>query len=216
MSVNPDFSKVTKDLGSDYHINVMTFKNHGCCGHTFPSIDGVLALVEQHKLKPADIKKIRLATYKAGLDIVDNATPEGEYQAKFSLQYTVAHAVVYGSVRLNAFLPERMKDRAVRELMKKVECVADPVFSKGYPNQRAAQVDIETVDGRKLSHFQPHRKGDPEQPLTDTELNGKFMELAEPVIGDKGSKRLLEQLWMLDKLPTAEFEILSGDVRASA
>jgi 2-methylcitrate dehydratase PrpD len=94
--------------------------------------------------------------------------------------------------------------------------VADPVFSKGYPNQRAAQVDIETVDGRKLSHFQPHRKGDPEQPLTDTELNGKFMELAEPVIGDKGAKRLLEQLWMLDKLPTAEFELLSGDVRASA
>lgn len=216
MSVNPDFSKITRDLGSDYHINVMTFKNHGCCGHTFPSIDGVLALVEQHKLKPADIKKIKLATYKAGLDIIDNATPEGEYQAKFSLQYTVAHAVVYGSVRLNAFLPERMKDRAVRELMKKVECVADPVFSKGYPNQRAAQVDIETVDGRTLSHFQPHRKGDPEQPLTDAELNGKFMELAEPVIGDKGAKRLLEQLWMLDKLPTAEFEILSGDVRASA
>ena len=149
------------------------------------------------------------------LDIIDNATPEGEYQAKFSLQYTVAHAVVYGSVRLNAFSTERMKDRAVRELMKKIVCVADPVFSKGYPNQRASQVDIETVDGRTLSHFQPYRKGDPELPLTDAELNSKFMELAEPVIGERGSKRLLEQLWMLEKLPTAEFEILSGDVRAA-
>ena len=216
MSVNPDWSKITKGLGSDYHINVMTFKNHGCCGHTFPSIDGVLALVQQHNLKAVDIKKITLATYKAGLDIIDNATPEGEYQAKFSLQYTVAHALVYGSVRLNAFLPERLKDRAVRELMTKVVCVADPLFSKGYPNQRAAQVDIETVDGRKLSHLQPHRKGDPEQPLTDTELNGKFMELSEPVLGDKGAKRLLEQLWMIDKLPSAEFEIISEDARASA
>jgi 2-methylcitrate dehydratase PrpD len=193
----------------------MNFKNHGCCGHTFPSIDGVLTLVEQHQLKPADIKQIKLATYKAGLDIIDNATPEGEYQAKFSLQYTVAHAVVHGSVRLNAFSDERMNDRAVRELMKKVVCIADPVFSKGYPNQRAAQVDIETVDGRKLSHFQPYRKGDPEQPLTDAELNGKFMELAEPVLGDTGAKRLLEQLWMLDKLPSAEFEIISGKARAA-
>ena len=60
-------------MGIDYHINHMTFKAHGCCGHTFPSIDGVLHLVEQHKLQPQDIKKITLATYKAGLDIIDNA-----------------------------------------------------------------------------------------------------------------------------------------------
>jgi 2-methylcitrate dehydratase PrpD len=216
MSKDPDWSKATKGLGTDYHINHMTFKAHGCCGHTFPSIDGVLTLVAQHKLKPQDIKKITLATYKAGLDIIDNATPEGEYQAKFSLQYTVAHAAIYGSVRLNAFTPERMQDAAVREMMKKVVCVADPVFSKGYPNQRASQVDIETVDGRKLSHFQPYRKGDPEMPLTDDELNAKFMELAEPVLGGAGAKHLLAQLWVLDKAPTAEFEIRSGDTRASA
>jgi len=215
MSINPDWSKVTKGLGSDYHINHVTFKNHGCCGHTFPSIDGVLHLMQQHKLQPKDIKKITLATYKAGLDIIDNATPEGEYQAKFSLQYTVAHAAVYGSVRLNAFLPERMKDAEVRAMMKKVVCVADPELSKGYPGQRAAQVDIETVDGRKLAHFQPYRKGDPELPLTDGELNGKFMELAEPVLGDVGAKRLLEQLWALDKLPTVEFEIITGKARAA-
>ncbi len=215
MSVNPDWSKVTQGLGTDYHINHMTFKAHGCCGHNFPSIDGVLHLVQQHKLLPHDIQKITLATYQAGLDIIDNATPEGEYQAKFSLQYTVAHAAVYGSVRLNAFTIERMSDPAVRGMMKKVVCMADPVFSKGYPGQRAAQVDIETVDGRKLAHFQPYRKGDPELPLTDDELNAKFMELAEPVLGNGGSRRLLEQLWMLDKLPTAEFEILSGEVRAT-
>jgi 2-methylcitrate dehydratase PrpD len=218
MSVNPDWSKVTKGLGTDYHINHMTFKAHGCCGHTFPSIDGVLHLVMQHQLQPKDIKKITLATYKAGLDIIDNATPEGEYQAKFSLQYTVAHAAIYGSVRLNAFTTERMKETEVREMMKKVVCVADPVFSKGYPGQRAAQVEIETVDGRKLAHFQPYRKGDPELPLTDDELNAKFMELAEPVLGDAAAKHLLEQLWTLDKRANAEFEIntSNADNRALA
>jgi FAD/FMN-containing dehydrogenase len=36
---------------------------------------------------------------KAGLNIIDNNNPEGEYQAKFSIQYTVAHALVRGSVR---------------------------------------------------------------------------------------------------------------------
>ena len=207
MSVNPDWSKATRGLGTDYHIVHVTFKNHGCCGHTFPSIDGVLHLKHAHKLTHKDIKKIRLATYKAGLDIINNDKPEGEYQAKFSLQYTVAHAMVHGSVRLNAFSPERMKDAEVRALMQKIECVADPELSKGYPTQRAAQVEIETVDGRKFAHFQPTRKGDPEMPLTDDELNDKFLELAAPVLGEPAARALLDQLWATDTLTNVDFEV---------
>ena len=207
MSVNPDWEKATRGLCSDYHIVHVTFKNHGCCGHTFPSIDGALHLQRAHGFTCKDIKRIRLATYKAGLDIIDNSKPEGEYQAKFSLQYTVAHALVHGSVRLNAFLPDRMRDAAVRALMEKIECVADPELSKGYPNQRAAQVEIETTDGRKFAHFQPYRKGDPELPLTDEELNDKFLELATPVLGDPKSRALLAELWATEKLANVHYDL---------
>jgi 2-methylcitrate dehydratase PrpD len=207
MSVNPDWAKATRGLGSDYHIVHVTFKNHGCCGHTFPSIDGALHLQHMHGFTYKDVKRVRLATYKAGLDIIDNAKPEGEYQAKFSLQYTVAHALVHGSVRLNAFLPDRMRDAAVRALMEKIECVADPELSKGYPNQRAAQVEIETTDGRKFAHFQPYRKGDPELPLTDEELNDKFLELATPVLGETKSRTLLAELWTTEKLANVDYDL---------
>jgi 2-methylcitrate dehydratase PrpD len=206
MSVNPDWSKATRGLGTDYHITRVTFKNHGCCGHTFPSIDAVLGLKQQHGFSHRDIRRIRIATYKAGLDIIDNPDPQGEYQAKFSLQYTVAHALVHGSVRLNAFLPERLNDPEVRALMRKVECVADPELSRGYPTQRAAQVEIETVDGRRFAHFQPTRKGDPEMPLTDEELDDKFLELATPVIGGPAARALLSELWKLETLGDCEFD----------
>jgi 2-methylcitrate dehydratase PrpD len=205
MSVDPDWTKATRGLGTDYHIVQMTFKNHGCCGHAFPSIDGVLHLMHAHRLAPRDIRRIRVATYKAGLDIIDNAEPEGEYQAKFSVQYTIAHAVIHGSVRLNAFTPERLRDPDVRSLMQKVECVADPELSKGYPAQRAAHVEIDTVDGRTLTHFQPTRKGDPDLPLSDAELNGKFTELATPVLGEARARALLDELWRLEALPGVEF-----------
>ena len=206
MSVNPDWSKATRGLGKDYHIVHVTFKNHGCCGHTFPAIDAVIELKEKHRLSHKDIRKIRIESYKAGLDIIDNATPEGEYQAKFSVQYTVAHALVHGSVRLNAFLPDRMNDAEVRGLMRKIEVMADPELSKGYPTQRAARVEIETNDGRKLSHFQPTRKGDPEMPLSDDELNGKFLELATPVIGEPAARALLGELWHTELLANAQFD----------
>ena len=214
MSVNPDWGKATQGLGRDYHINHVTFKNHGCCGHTFPSIDGVLHLQKQHGFRHQDVKRIRLATYKAGLDIIDNAAPEGNYQAKFSIQYTVAHALVHGSVRLNAFLPERMNDADVRSMIKKIEPVADPVLSRGYPGQRAAQVTVELNDGRKFEHFQPYRKGDPELPLTDEELNDKFSELAEPVIGKAAATALLKQLWNTEKLADVEYDTGAGTQRA--
>jgi 2-methylcitrate dehydratase PrpD len=97
--------------------------------------------------------------------------------------------------------------------MKKIECVEDKELSKGYPNQRAAHVDIELSDGRKVSHFQPTRKGDPEMPLTDEELNDKYMELATPVLGEAGARKLLEQLWRTEQLASADFDI---DHRAQA
>ena len=214
MSENADWSKATRGLGTNYHIVAVTFKNHGCCGHTFPSIDAVLELKKKHGLTHRDIRKIRIASYKAGLDIIDNATPEGEYQAKFSIQYTVAHAIVHGSVRLNAFQPDRLNDPDVRTLMGKIEVVADPELSKGYPKQRAAQVEIETTDGRTLAHFQPTRKGDPEMPLTDEELNDKFLELAGPVIGEDKARALLAQLWRTETLQTVDYEIRAREMAA--
>jgi 2-methylcitrate dehydratase PrpD len=216
MSGGADWSKATRGLGTDYHIVHVTFKNHGCCGHTFPSIDAVLTLKATHGFAFGDIRRIRLASYKAGLDIIDNAKPQGEYQAKFSIQYTVAHALVHGSVRLNAFLPERLQDADVRALMEKIEVVADPELSKGYPGQRAAQVEIELTDGRKLSHFQPYRKGDPEMPLTDAELDDKFIELAAPVIGETGARKLLQALWRTEKLATVEYKIDEGALAEKA
>ena len=206
MSVEPDWSRATAGLGTDYHITRVTFKNHGCCGHNFASLDAVLALKRQHGFAHRDIRKVRIATYQGGLDIVNNLHPEGDYQAKFSIQYTVAHALVHGSVRLNAFAPERLGDADVRALPQRIECVADAELSKAFPRQRAARVEIELADGRKLAHFQPTRKGDPELPLSDDELNDKFLELAEPVVGEPAARALLERLWRLESEKNVEFD----------
>ena len=217
MSVNPDWSKATRDLGKDYNITHVTFKNHGCCGHTFPALDAVIELRNKHKLAPKDIARVRIATYQGGLDVVDNYQPEGDYQAKFSLPYVVAHALIHGSVRLNAFGPERLNDPQLRALMGRIELVADPEMSRNFPRQRAAHVEIDTTDGRKLAHFQETRKGDPEMPLSDAELEDKFLELAAPVVGEPAARALLGRLWKLDTEKGMDFESVERSaVRAAS
>lgn len=216
MSVKPDWDKATDGLGARYNITQVTFKNHGCCGHTFPSLDAVIELRNRHRLAPKDIAKVRIATYQGGLDVVDNFKPEGDYQAKFSLPYVVAHALIHGSVRLNAFGPDRLNDPQLRGLMAKVELKADPELSRNFPRQRAARVEIETTDGRTLSHFQETRKGDPELPLADAELNDKFLELVAPVIGKDAARALLDRLWTLEKAQNVDFEVSERPAAAVA
>jgi len=206
MSQAADWSRATAGLGRDYCIEQMTFKNHGCCGHNFAPIDGALLLQGRHGFKADDVAAVRVATYKAGTDIVDNPTPEGEYQAKFSLQYVLAHALVHGSVRLSAFTPERMRDPQVRALLSKIKVSADPEISRAYPSQRAAIVEVDTVKGEHFRHRQETRKGDPDMPLSDAELEQKYLELASPVIGEAKAGRLLASLWALESAPDLELD----------
>ena len=43
-------------------------------------------------------------------------------------------------------------------------------------------------------------------PLTDEELDEKFMELAAPVLGDDDARALLAELWRTDKLAHVDYE----------
>lgn len=69
---------------------------------------------------------------------------------------------------------------------------------------RAARMRIAIADGRVLEHAARYRKGDPEAPLSDAELNDKFDELVAPVIGREPAARLREKLWQLDRIDLAE------------
>lgn len=205
MGSGPDWSKAVATLGREWHICIMTFKNHGCCGHTFAAIDGALALKEKLALEPADIRRVRVATYKAGLEVANIRQPRTAAEAKFSMGYVVANALVHGSVRLDAFEPARLEDRTTRALMENVEVVLDPELDATFPNQRAARVTVETTDGRKETFYQPNRKGDPELPLSDRDLDAKFLELAVPVIGTSQAEALLAKLWRLETEPSLDF-----------
>jgi 2-methylcitrate dehydratase PrpD len=197
MSNGPGWSQIGATLGSDWHITRLTFKNHIGCGHTFAAIDGALALQQQHGFDHDDIESVHLGVYQPTLDIAPHVDPQNADQARFSLHYMVASALVHGSVRLSAYEPARLNDRATRALMKRITKALDPEVDAGFPGRRAARVTITLRDGRVLTHLQPDRKGDPELPLSDADLEGKLIELAAPVIGDTEARALLTRIWAL-------------------
>ena len=207
MSEECDWSGATDGLGERYNIGHLTIKNHGCCGHTFAAIDGILALCEGNDVSSADVESIEVRTYGTALEVAGNPDPETPFEAKFSIAFVVATALIHGKVRLDAFTDERVSDPHIRSLMSRVEVVRDDELDALFPQQRAAHVTIRCRGGALLEYYQPTRKGDPDDPLSDAELEEKYRELTSPVVGSAAADSLLEQIWMLESADSRLLEL---------
>ena len=116
------------------------------------------------------------------------------------MQYVVAHAAYFGSVRIDSFELVRMQNPEIRALMPKISLTVDREIDDQFPARRAARITVTSKAGDVFTHDQHTRKGDPDQPLSDEELNEKFVELTSPVLGTHKTDKLLQHLWILDQI----------------
>ena len=162
-------------------------------------MDAVREILTDNNLTAKAIRQIHAGSYKKSLEICGNADPKTAFEAKFSLPYCRGAVAVTGAVRLAAFSPEALANPAIRQIAAKVKHMIDPECDAAFPRRRSAKVMIETTDGQRFSHYARTRKGDPDLPLSDAELDAKFFELTGDVLG-KAAKPLLDALWRIDAL----------------
>lgn len=200
MSEAVDWEKATHDIGERYTIEAMSQKAHACCGHTFAAIDGALELRMEHDLRPDDVESVHVRTYNAALEICGNPVPQTAFEAKFSLPYCLASALCYGHVAPSVFSTGALNDFDQRKLMARITLALDQEHEAAFPARRSATVVITTRNGHTLERYRPTRKGDPDDPLSDSELSSKFHALCDPVLGDQAAASLEEMLWRLDEI----------------
>jgi len=182
-------------------ISRMTVKLHGCCGHIFPALDGLAALMARHGIKPDQIATIHVEGYGATKTICDRPDPQSAQEARFSLQYCLAAQMILGSVRLAAMEPEALGDPRIRALMPMITVSRAEDLAAEYPRRRMARLQVRLTDGRTIDHFQPTRHGDPDDPASRTERIAKFHELAGPVLAPGEADRLRRIILESDELP---------------
>jgi 2-methylcitrate dehydratase PrpD len=195
MSQNPRWGEVLNGLGKVFNITQMTFKNHGCCGHTFPAIDGAQYLTRLHQIDTNAIKKIEILVYQASADVCAYRHPQTPFEAKFSLTHTVACGMILGAVREKAFAQEQLGNDKIQQLEDKISYQVDPAITSLFPKVRSAKVRIEMNSGEVFEHHQQTRHGDPDDPLTDDELNEKFQELSTTRVGEIAVRDLSALIW---------------------
>jgi len=205
-----DLNKATEDLGKRFELKNNIFKVHASCGHTHGAIDAILLLAKKHDLQTDDINEILVGTYPIAVEVVGkNYKPKTASEAKFSLPYCLATALVYGKVGLAEFSEKRLRNSKIQELSKKVKVMIDPQ----YFNARlgCAKVTVRTVEGRELICVVDVPKGYPKNPLKKVELEEKLNGLVALVLPKERVNKIVEAVNSLERLDN--IELLTALVR---
>jgi len=199
MSDGVDWDRAVAGLGTEWTIGRITCKPYPCCGHAFAAIDAARAIMAEG-VSPGEIERAAVGTYRAGVEICENRNPSTSYEAKFSIPYCVALAALNRPVDLAAFTPAGLRDAEVRAMMARVELSLDGEAEAAFPAMRAAEVAITTRGGQVHRYRQPTRRGDPDFPMSDADIDAKFRMLASPVIGAEAAGAISAVLWRVDEL----------------
>ncbi len=163
------------------------WKPFPCCGSTHPAIEATLRIRREHCVDPKEVREITVLTHERRLPHTDKPNPQSGLDAKFSLQYTVARALLDGAVQLEHFEEPAYQEPEVRHLTKLVRLAIHPGIAKDAANQFGVEVIVETLDDRRLTcEINPYpQRGPGGNPLTQEDVRSKFMDCARHHLSDR-------------------------------
>jgi aconitate decarboxylase len=171
------------------------FKKYPCNYFTHRGIDAALTIRSETRLDPGTITKVSVAF--PALDYVNRPAPKTGLDGKFSVQYTVAAALLDGAVTIDTFTDERRFASDVEELLPKVELVVDDTIPPEFDRMHVV-VTIDTDDGDKYVERVNQLSGMQGVPLKPGELTTKFMTCATRALDESTAKLLLSALEHLE------------------
>jgi 2-methylcitrate dehydratase PrpD len=214
-SGTPDIENGTIDIGKNWRLAELgiNVKRYPTCYATHRSIDAMLGLVRQHGLKSDDVREIRVHTGITQKLMLRNSNPQTGLEAKFSMEFAMASALIAGRVGLSELTDEFVSRPEVGATFAKVRCTTtDEIMPGDQPFAPADQVSVVLVSGRVLEHAPViHAKGSWQQPLSRDELKDKFIDCATRVFKPAQAAALFEQLWNLEELGSIRFLRLTAD-----
>jgi len=198
-----DVPRIVPALGKPFSIvdPGVSVKPYPCGSLGHPTMDAMLKLVTEHEVKPAQIARVRVRAGSNILNPLRYKTAKTELEAKFCLPFMMSAIALRRRAGIREFTDEFVASAPVQAMMAKVDTSFDPqIEARGFDKMRSI-VEVDLVDGRKLSQASDERyRGGPEKPFTRAELHEKFTDCASLVLSGDGIKRALDAIESVDRL----------------
>lgn len=182
----------------------ITLKKFPACTRSHNGIQGVLDLSRKQGFGAEDVESVECLVTPAVVDYLKFSSPRSKFEAKYSMEFCVATALIDGKVVISSFSDEKVKDPRIVALMKRVRMAVWPEYAKhGYNPPHAPYgclVKIRLKDGREFSEQVDKGPWEPATPPSWDDLVEKYRGSAEPVLGRAQCDQSIETVRNLERL----------------
>jgi 2-methylcitrate dehydratase PrpD len=171
------------------------------CYATHRSIDAMLDLVHDRDLAPDAIGEVHVCIGNTQSVMLRNHDPKTALEAKFSLEFAMASAMVARHVGLAELDDAFVRRTDVIENMRKVRCTTTDETLPDMPFAPKDKLSIVLKSGETITHPPVARpKGSWQKPLSDDELRDKFIDCAKIGLGQRGADAAFRHLNGIERL----------------
>ena len=174
----------------EYEIANTYHKLFSACGHALPAITALLAVRETVAGDIDRIRRIEVRGYKASAALT-NPDPASVGEAKFSLPFITALALLHGDVSQREMTMEVLRRPEVGRLASRVVVSEDPDLAAAYPRLRSGAIAIVLDDGSTVGEHVDAPIGMPENPVSADQVAAKFRRSADGLLGRAAQDEVL-------------------------
>lgn len=195
-------------LGERFWIEQLSFKKWPACRGTHAYIEAVQLLRAAHGFAPEDVASIVATGGEVQVMLVEPAAskraPATAIDAKFSIPFTIAAALIDDEVTLDSYDEASLSDPRKLAQADKVRFERHPEWGR----ERAASGALAIIlhDGTRLEHQIDMAAGHVSRPIDDAALEEKFFDCARRAhhaLTAEAAGALAAAIWSLDAAPDA-------------
>jgi 2-methylcitrate dehydratase len=194
-----DLDKLTTPETS-FHIMDTGFKPICAVGAVQGHLNATLELVNTHNIKPEEIEQIKITAGTRTIKHTGDPAkkyPTNKETADHSSYYLTAIAIIDRAITPEQYQDWKYRDPEVLKLIEKISLDIDPEMNK---HPRSGRSMIAMKDGKIYDLTIDLPKGDPQNSMSDEELEKKFKSLAVKWMNDNQMQMIIETIGHLDKL----------------
>jgi 2-methylcitrate dehydratase PrpD len=175
-------------------------KKYPCCNRGHRAADAILAILAVRAAAPDDIERVEVHMPAGEVDELQRVGPMtyprpiSGLQAKFSMQYVMASAILDGSLRSANFTDEQVLRPAIQEFLPRVQPISDCDRDPGTAAANYVEVRIVCGDGKEFAERVYFSRGDPRggSPISWDEIAAKYRDCASSALDEGRIERSLE------------------------
>lgn len=201
-----DLMRAFDPANKEWHLSRqgLNIKRYPVCYATHRAIDAALDLANGNGLTSSNVERIRVSTGEMQMVMLRNERPQTGFEAKFSMPFAMASAIVARRVGLAQLTDEFVLRPEIQSLFPKVSYDLTKDTLDGSAFARAESVEIVTTSGQILNSVKvKFAKGSHQRPLTQDELRDKFDDCLGDTFDDKAKFNAFDKLSNLERLNSA-------------